>query len=124
MSRQIYMQAILEHFKDPDNYGVLDGATHSCNERNASCGDVLDVYLILEEGVVQDVKFEGQGCAISQAAMSMLSEEIKGMNVEEINALNAEYITDLMGIELSPTRLKCALLSVQAVQSCVNSKKA
>lgn len=113
------MQNILDHYRDPENTGALEDATYVQKEHNPLCGDKITVYLLMENDLVKDVSFEGEGCAISQAAMSMFSEEIKGMTKSEIMPLNKDFIVDLMGIELSPTRLKCALLGLQAVQNAM-----
>lgn len=112
----IYMQNILDHYHDPENYGTMDDATHKYIGHNPFCGDKITVYLKIEEDVVVDVKFEGEGCAISQAAMSILSEELIGKTVEEAKAITSEDIVEMLGIDLSPTRLKCALLGLESVQ--------
>lgn len=113
------MQNILDHFHDPENYGELEGANRHVVEHNPLCGDKLELFLLVEDGVVVKVKFKGEGCAISQAAMSMLSSEIIGKSVEEIGKIKKEDIIELLGIDLSPTRLKCALLSLQAVSNAI-----
>lgn len=117
----IYMQNILDHFKNPENYGVLEGADVVQKEHNPLCGDKLTVYLVFDGDVLKDVQFEGNGCAISQAAMSMLTEEIKSKTKAEILALDKDFIMGVLGIQLSPTRLKCALLSLQAVHNGINN---
>jgi nitrogen fixation NifU-like protein len=116
MNSNIYMQNILDHYHDPENYGVIEGANCHAEEHNALCGDRLEVFMVVDNGVVVDVKFQGEGCAISQAAMSMLSTELVGKSVDEVQKLNKEDIIELLGIELSPTRLKCALLSLDVVK--------
>jgi nitrogen fixation NifU-like protein len=113
------MQNILDHFHDPENYGDLEGANKHIVEHNPLCGDKIELFLIINGGVVVDVKFKGEGCAISQAAMSMLSSEIIGKAVSEVEKLRPEDIVEMIGIELSPTRLKCALLSLQAVSNAI-----
>jgi len=117
----IYQQNILDHYKHPENFGKLEGADVVQVEFNPLCGDKLILYLVINDKEIVDVKFEGQGCAISVAAMSMLSEELKGMSLEKAVKLDKDYITDLLGVELGPTRLKCALLSWQALQNAIRS---
>lgn len=90
--------------------------------QNTSCGDAVTVYLTVENDVITDIHFEAEGCAISIAAASMLSEELKGKSVNEIAALDAEYVQDLIGIKLSISRVKCAHMPLEAIQSASNKK--
>lgn len=115
----IYQEEILEHYRHPHNAGRLEHATIVQREHNPLCGDDLTFYIQYDEGRVTDVRFEGQGCAISQAAASMLTDEVRGMTKEEIGKLTPKDMLDLLGIELGPTRLKCALLSLQGVSRAV-----
>ena len=119
MSDKIYMQNILDHFHNPENYGCIAEFTHSFEVKNLSCGDVLKVWLLVEDSLVKKIGFEGNGCAISQASMSILGEELLGMNVEEISKLDKDYLVGLLGIELSHTRLKCALMSLEVVKKAL-----
>lgn len=111
----LYQEDILEHYKHPQNYGSLPDATIVQKEHNPTCGDTLTFYLHIEDGKIADVKFEGEGCAISQAAASMLTEEILGKPAAEAQKMQKEDVLELLGIELGPTRLKCALLSLQGI---------
>lgn len=120
MSEKIYMQNILEHYHKPENYGELEDFTNTFVLKNSSCGDVIEVWLKVEEGVIVNVGFEGQGCAISQASMSILSEELKGQKVEDILKIDKDFLLELLGISLSPTRLKCALMSIEAVKKSLS----
>ncbi len=115
----IYMQNIMDHFHDPENHGVLEDADFKVVEFNPLCGDKIELFVKFDQDKIAQVGFIGEGCAISQAAMSMLSEEIKGMSVEEVMKLDKDFIVNMLGIELSPTRLKCALLSLQAVHNAL-----
>lgn len=117
----MYMQNILDHFKNPENYGELKDANVVQVEHNPLCGDKITVYMLFDGEVLKDIHFIGNGCAISQAAMSMLSDEIKGKTKADILALDKDFVTNLLGIDLSPSRLKCALLSLQAVHNGINS---
>lgn len=112
----MYHEEILENYKEPMNYGLLENATHKRKELNPTCGDTFEFSLYVDEaGVVQEVGFEGEGCAISTASASLLSEFIKGKAVQEVAQLETEDVLELLGVELTPTRLKCALLPLQAV---------
>lgn len=111
----LYQEEILEHYRHPHNKGIIEHADIVQKERNSSCGDELTFYIELENEKVKHVSFEGEGCAISQAAASMLTDEIEGMSIEEIKSLEKEDVLDLLGIDLGPTRLKCALLSLQGL---------
>lgn len=115
------MQNILDHFKHPENYGELEGATVVREEFNAMCGDKIKLYLKIKDGVITQVSFTGTGCAISQAAMSILSTELVGMTIEDVKKIRKEDIQEMLNIELSPTRLKCALLGWQALQNAIRA---
>jgi nitrogen fixation NifU-like protein len=112
----LYSEEILEHSKYPSNYGTLDHPTVSHEEHNPLCGDEVRIDLLIEDGVVQDVRFSGHGCAISQASASMLTDAVKGMSVEDARAFNKDDLLEMIGIPLhrNPMRLKCALLSLKA----------
>ena len=117
----LYREQILEHYKRPRNWSPplpeLDDVDLEFEDANPLCGDELKVMLAVDDGVVTDVRFAGHGCAISQAAASLAGEEVKGMKVDEVLRLNREFILDLLGIELSATRLKCGLLSLKVLKS-------
>jgi nitrogen fixation NifU-like protein len=111
-----YRENILDHYKNPRNAGHLDHPTASAEGVNPLCGDELAVELDVDGGVVRDVRFNGRGCAISQAAASMISDVVKGKTVAEVRALGSEDVLEELGIPLSPIRLKCALLSVNVLR--------
>ena len=111
-----YQQNILDHAKHPRNSGRLAHPTASREEINPLCGDKLLIDLQIDNGIVTDVGFTGRGCAISQAAASMLTEEIKGKSIAEVRALSKDDVLDLLGIPIGYTRLKCALLGLKAVK--------
>ncbi|MBA2793519.1 MAG: iron-sulfur cluster assembly scaffold protein [Thermoleophilaceae bacterium] len=114
----LYRDYILDHYKDPRNFGELDPHDLEGHDHNPLCGDELGVHVkVSADGTtIEDLRFHGQGCAISQAAASMASEELIGMKVAEIPGLSAEWVTDLLGIDISPTRRKCALLSLKVMR--------
>jgi nitrogen fixation protein NifU and related proteins len=108
----LYRENILDHYKHPRNHGHLEDADITAEGMNPLCGDQLELALKVEDGRIADIRFDGRGCSISQAATSMMTELVKGKTVEEAAALTKEDITDELGIPLSPVRLKCALLGL------------
>jgi len=113
-----YRDFILDHYRNPRNFGHLEKADATAEDLNPLCGDQIRVELALDgERRVTDVRFSGKGCAISQASMSMLSEEIKGKTLEEIARLPKEAVLENVGIGISPTRMKCAMLGLKVLKS-------
>jgi nitrogen fixation NifU-like protein len=113
----IYREEILEHYKRPHNWGHLDPHDLSFEDTNPLCGDELRVEIKTDdEGRIADLRFSGHGCAISQASASMTSDEIKGMTIDELLKLDRAYVLDLLGIKISATRLKCALLTLKVLK--------
>jgi nitrogen fixation protein NifU and related proteins len=118
MDEQLYREQILEHYKHPQNFGRLERFDLEYEDSNPFCGDEQHVWIRLdEEGRVAEVGFEGKGCAISTAATSLLTDELRGMTREELLRLPKEFVLDLLGIEISATRIKCALLGLKIVKS-------
>jgi nitrogen fixation NifU-like protein len=116
----LYREVIIEHYKNPGYRGKLDPHDISFEDNNPLCGDHIQIDLRVDSnGVVTDARFDGHGCAISQASADLLIESIIGKPVEEIKQLNKQNILDLLGIELGPVRLKCALLSLKVLKAGV-----
>ena len=114
----LYRELILEHYKQPHNWGELDDADLEFEDFNPLCGDELKVQLKVDgDDRIADVRFSGHGCAISQASASMASEELVGMPMDDLVRLDREFILDLLGIDISATRMKCALLSLKVIKS-------
>ncbi len=115
----LYRDYILEHYRSPHNFGVLDEPSVSLEGSNPLCGDRITLQLGVHDGVVDQVAFTGRGCAISQASTSLLTDEIKGKQLADVEAFMASDLLDLLGIEVSPARLKCAMLSHETLQKAL-----
>lgn len=118
MSMQMYREQILDLYENPLNYGELDPNDFSYEEDNPLCGDVIKIDVcVSEDGRVTDVAWSGDGCAISQASASLVTEEIRGMTLEEVKKLDKEFVLELLGIPLSMARIKCAMLSLKVLKA-------
>lgn len=120
----LYRDNILDHYKNPRNFGLLEPADAKHLENNPLCGDRIEMQIKCktQKGkgtILEEVKFTGEGCAISIASASMLSEKVKGMDLSAIGKLTTDDILNMLGIILTPTRLKCALLSLETLQKTI-----
>jgi nitrogen fixation NifU-like protein len=117
MGSDMYRQQILDHYRNPRNYGELEDPTFSHVGENTSCGDEIEVFVALDEDDrVEAVTFTGDGCAISQAAASLLSEEVKGKTIDQLYELDRDDVLELLGVEVTPMRIKCAVLAEKVIQ--------
>jgi len=112
----LYRQNILDHYQSPRNFGTLEHPDISAEDSNPLCGDVIRIDLKIQDGKVADVRFSGKGCSISRAAASMLTEEILGKSLEEVKRIGKDEVLEMLGIELGPVRLKCALLALKTLK--------
>ena len=113
----LYREVILDHYQHPHNHGTLPDPDITFEDSNPLCGDKIRVDLKVENNIVKEVRFSGKGCAISQAAASMLTDELIGKSLEDIKKIDKDFIFEMLGIPLSPSRVKCALLSLKVVKA-------
>jgi nitrogen fixation NifU-like protein len=121
----LYREVILDHYKNPRGHGVIEDADAEAEGQNPLCGDEVSIYVAFgEDGeTIDDVKFSGRGCAISQAATSMLMEMAKGRKATEMAALDKDQLLDEIGIPLTPVRLKCAMLGLTTLKVALHKAK-
>ena len=116
----LYRDIILDHYKHPRNFGHLDKPDVVMEEGNVTCGDRI-VMEIKFKGTIEDIRFNGEGCAISQASASMLTEKVKGMNKKQMQKLSRIDIEEMLGTTLTPSRVKCATLPLEVLQKAMVS---
>jgi nitrogen fixation NifU-like protein len=122
---QLYREVILDHYKNPRGHGLLEDADAEAEGQNPLCGDEVSIYVAFgDDGdTIDEVKFSGRGCAISQAATSMLTELVQGRSAHEVATLRREELLDEIGIPLTPVRLKCALLGLSTLKLALHKAK-
>lgn len=114
---EMYQQEIMDHYKNPRNFGTIANPDIQFRDTNPSCGDMIEMHVKLDTGQrVREVKFSGRGCAISQASASMLTEMLRGKPIAAVKELTKQDVLDLLGVALSPIRLKCALLCLKVIK--------
>ena len=121
----LYREVILDHYKNPRGHGVIEDADASADGQNPLCGDEVSIFVTFEEDgdTIEDVKFSGRGCAISQAATSMLMEMVKGRSATEVATLSKDELLEEIGIPLTPIRLKCAILGLGVLKVALHRSK-
>jgi nitrogen fixation NifU-like protein len=112
-----YRDYILDHYRNPRNFGNLENPDVEAEDLNPLCGDQIKMELKLQGGVIHEVRFSGKGCAISQASASMLTEQVKGMKLDDVAKLSKDAVLENVGIGISPTRMKCAMLGLRVLKS-------
>jgi nitrogen fixation protein NifU and related proteins len=120
---QLYRDVILDHYKNPRGHGVIEGADAQAEGQNPLCGDEVAIFVALDGDKIEDVRFRGRGCAISQAATSMLVEIVRGRTVDEVASMPRDELLDEVGIPLTPVRLKCALLGLGVLKVALHRAK-
>ena len=117
------LEFILDHFKNPRNYGTIEDADFSCEEGIPSCGDVIRLDLKIRDNKLDDIKFSGTGCAISQASVSILTEQVTGKEINEVLSLTDHDMLEALGGQVSPIRFKCALLGLKVLKKALAGKE-
>jgi nitrogen fixation NifU-like protein len=122
---QLYREVILDHYKNPRGHGTLEDADVTAEGQNPLCGDEVSIYVSFEPGsdIIDEVKFSGRGCAISQAATSMLMEMVQGRPASEVATMTKDDLLDELGIPLTPVRLKCAILGLTTLKLALHKGK-
>lgn len=118
----LYQETILDHYRNPRNFGSLAKATHQADVLNPTCGDKLRMDIIVKNDTIEDIRFSGAGCAISLASASLLTEKVEKMPIARALRMEPAVILEMLGITLSPNRLKCGLLSLEALKKTLSTK--
>jgi len=138
--RELYQQVILDHNKSPRNYRVIEHPSHFCDGHNPLCGDTINIYLTIAEGIVKDISFQGSGCAISKASASLMSSIVKGKTIEEVKSIFEKFkdmvtgkldvdldsmgkLAVLAGVKEFPSRVKCASLAWHTLINAIDKKQ-
>jgi len=122
MSLDMYAEEILDHYRNPRNFGKLERPDARHRELNPLCGDEYEFQMKFSDGAVKEIKFSGDGCAISMASASMLTEFSKGKKISDLKRLAPDDVIKLLGISVSPARIKCALLPLSILKVCLDKK--
>lgn len=123
--QQIYMEQLMDNYKNPQNVGKIENYTFFAHYKNPSCGDTFDIYIKLNESKqkIMDVKYSGNGCAISTASISLLSQKLINMNFNDAKKLTDKDIYELLGVKISPGRINCAMLSINVFKQAISDSK-
>jgi nitrogen fixation NifU-like protein len=119
----LYRENILDHYKNPRHHGTLEAPDITYEDGNPLCGDKLRMDFRIRDGRIEDVAFSGHGCSISQASASMLCERVAGKSLDEVKQIGRDDVLEMLGIELGPVRLKCALLALKTLKAGVYGLK-
>ena len=121
--QQIYMEQLMDNYKNPQNVGVIEDYTYFSNFKNPTCGDKFEIYIKLDNKnkKIENVKFKGDGCAISTASMSLFSQKLIGMNLEDAKKLTNLDVFKILGVKISPGRINCAMISINAFNSAIKN---
>jgi len=117
----IYREQLMEHFKNPKNRGKIDDAQVEVTQNNPMCGDVISMQLKVKDGIIENVVFDGSACAVTIAASSVLTDALKGKSLKEAKKMSKDKLLDLLGVELTTSRIKCASLPLEAVQTLIKN---
>ena len=118
-SEQMYAEIILDYYRNPKNKGNLNNPKISARDTNPLCGDVIEIYGNLDKNLIKEIKFNGKGCVISQASASILTENVLNKNIKELKDFSKDDLLKLLGINVSPARLKCALLPLKVLKLAI-----
>ena len=121
--KDLYAEQLYDNYKYPKNKGKIETPDFESRQHNPSCGDTVIIYGLLDRLMITDLKFDGEGCVISQATASILTEYCKSKTIEEVIKMDSEFIMNLIGTKLGPSRLKCAVLSLRAIQEGLQSAR-
>ena len=116
MSLDMYAEQILDYYKSPRNFGEIKNCQVHARDLNPLCGDEIEIFALLKDKKISEIKFRGSGCAISQASVSMLTENANGKSAEQVLKMGEKEILEMLGIEVSPARKKCAMLGLWVLQ--------
>lgn len=117
-----YQDLILDHYRNPRNFKVIPRCPHHGEAKNPTCGDRLSIDVSVTDNIIADIGFQGVGCAISQSAASILTEHVKGKTVSQALSVGPKDVLALLGVTLSPTRMKCALLSLETLKKALKKE--
>ena len=120
----LYKEIVLDHYKNPHNFGELDPADYTAEDSNPLCGDQIRIDLRVDDGIVTDIKFSGRGCAVSMASTSILTDLVLGQPLDEVRAITKDDLLEEIGIPVSPARMKCATLGLNVLRVGLALKEA
>ncbi len=117
----LYQENIMDHYHHPHHHGTLPNPTHVSDADNPTCGDRVHITAVVKDGIVTDIAFIGEGCAISQAATSMITDVVIGKTCDDVRAIDAQKVMELLGVTVGMGRMRCALLGISAIQKAIGN---